>query len=216
MGGETMATLKAGARLKSAVCDTQVMVIAVPAGDVALTCGDVLLLGNDRLIAVHGKENIDSTSKGRLVCLKIPTEYPAAGTEQIVLGPEAELWRNDEHVAFSSSPTLVDGRVYTTIATGSLLCTDAETGVTLWRKKLAPDQLHSSPGYADGKLYIPMLDGTVHVIKPDASGGTVVSVNELGAPCLGAPAFYEDEVFIFTKEARAHRRRRRLPGISPP
>ena len=34
-----MATLKAGARLKSAVCDTQVMVIAAPAGDVALSCG---------------------------------------------------------------------------------------------------------------------------------------------------------------------------------
>jgi hypothetical protein len=39
-----MATLKAGARLKSAVCDTQVMVIAVPAGDVALTCGGAAML----------------------------------------------------------------------------------------------------------------------------------------------------------------------------
>ena len=162
---------------------------------------DILLFGNDRLIAVHGKENLDSTNKGRLVCLKIPTEYPAAGSGPIVLGPEAELWRNDEHVSFTSSPTLVDGRIYTTIATGSLLCTDAETGLTLWRKKLAPDQLHASPGYADGKLYVPMLDGTVHVIKPGDSAGTVVSVNEMGAPCLGAPAFYEDEVFIYTKAA---------------
>jgi hypothetical protein len=39
-----MATLKAGARLKSAVCDTQVMVIQVPAGDVALTCGGAPML----------------------------------------------------------------------------------------------------------------------------------------------------------------------------
>ena len=39
-----MATLKAGARLKSAVCDTQVMVIAAPAGDVALSCGGAPLL----------------------------------------------------------------------------------------------------------------------------------------------------------------------------
>jgi hypothetical protein len=39
-----MATLKAGARLKSAVCDTQVMVIALPAGDVALTCGGAAML----------------------------------------------------------------------------------------------------------------------------------------------------------------------------
>ena len=39
-----MATLKAGGRVKSAVCDTQVMVIALPAGDVALTCGGAPLL----------------------------------------------------------------------------------------------------------------------------------------------------------------------------
>jgi hypothetical protein len=39
-----MATLKAGARLKSAVCDTQVMVIALPPGDVALTCGGAALV----------------------------------------------------------------------------------------------------------------------------------------------------------------------------
>ena len=34
-----MAVLKAGTRLKSTVCDTQVMVIAAPEGDLALTCG---------------------------------------------------------------------------------------------------------------------------------------------------------------------------------
>jgi hypothetical protein len=39
-----MATLKAGTRIKSAVCDTQVMVIAAPAGDVALSCGGAPLL----------------------------------------------------------------------------------------------------------------------------------------------------------------------------
>lgn len=36
-----MPELKPGGRLKSAVCDTQVMVIAAPQGDVALTCGGV-------------------------------------------------------------------------------------------------------------------------------------------------------------------------------
>lgn len=34
-----MARLKAGSRLKSAVCSTQVMVIAAPDADLALTCG---------------------------------------------------------------------------------------------------------------------------------------------------------------------------------
>jgi hypothetical protein len=39
-----MAQLKAGSRLKSTVCDTQVMVIAAPAGDLALTCGGAPLV----------------------------------------------------------------------------------------------------------------------------------------------------------------------------
>ncbi len=39
-----MATLKAGSRLKSAVCGTQVMVIAAPAGDLELTCGGAAMV----------------------------------------------------------------------------------------------------------------------------------------------------------------------------
>ncbi len=34
-----MAVLKAGARLKSAVCSSELMVVVAPAGDTTLTCG---------------------------------------------------------------------------------------------------------------------------------------------------------------------------------
>jgi hypothetical protein len=37
-------TLKAGARFKSAVCDTQVMVIKAPAGEFVLHCGGARML----------------------------------------------------------------------------------------------------------------------------------------------------------------------------
>lgn len=161
---------------------------------------DVILAGPGRLIAVHGKENMDSTSHGRLVCLKIPTEYPTAA-KPLILGKESEIWRNDDFVAFSSSPVMVNNRVYCTIATGTLVCADATTGKTIWSEKLAPDQLHASPAYADGKLYVPTLHGTVHVIKDAGDKATILSENQMGAPCLGAPSFYGDAVFIFTKEA---------------
>jgi hypothetical protein len=42
-----MARLKAGTRLKSAVCDTQIMVIAAPDAEVSLTCGGATMLGMD-------------------------------------------------------------------------------------------------------------------------------------------------------------------------
>lgn len=161
---------------------------------------DVVLIGKDRLIAIHGKENIDSTSHGRLVELRIPTEYPT-GPKPVILGREAEVWRNDEFVAFSSSPVVVNNRIYSTVATGSLVCADVDTGKTLWSEKLSPDQLHASPAYADGKMYVPMHNGTVHVVDVSGDKARVISVNQMGAPCLGAPSFYGDAVFIFTKDA---------------
>ena len=161
---------------------------------------DVLLAGPGKLIGIHGKENVDATHHGRLVALKIPTEYPA-GPKPLVLTKDAEIWRNDEFVAFSSSPLLVNGRVYSTIATGSMLCADANTGKLIWSEKLAPDQLHASPAYADGKFYVPMHNGTVHVLKDAGEKAQVLSVNKMDSLCLGAPSFYGDSVFIFTKES---------------
>lgn len=160
----------------------------------------VLLYGDDKLIAIHGKENTDSTIKGGLVCYRIPTTYPK-GDKPIVLGKKDEIWRNDEgYVAFSSSPVLHDGRIYTTVASGDLKCADANTGKTLWKLKLGADQLHASPLYADGKLYVPMAEGHVHVVKPHDDHGEILSTAEMGAVCLASPSAYQGKVYIQTNE----------------
>jgi len=43
-----MATLKAGTRLRSAVCNTEVMVISAPASDVDVCCGGTPMIGIDQ------------------------------------------------------------------------------------------------------------------------------------------------------------------------
>ena len=78
---------------------------------------------------------------------------------------------------------LVGDRVYSTIATGELMCVDAKTGKTVWKKKLGPDQLHASPAYADGKLYVPLADGMFFILKPGADGAEVLTEVELHTPC---------------------------------
>lgn len=157
----------------------------------------VLLLGDNKLVAVHGTENTDASTAGRMVCLKMPTEYPA---ELITLGKEAELWRNDEITAFSSSPTFADGKIYSTVSTGSLLCIDAATGKTLWSEKLAPDQIHASPTFGDGKLYVPMFDGTFHILKPGADKAERLFETKYENNLLGAPAIWAGKVYIFSKD----------------
>ena len=77
-----MAELKAGARLKSAVCDTQVMVIAAPEGEVALCCGGAPMLEvtaespGGEIAAEHrngsqiGKRYVNEAGDLELLCTK--------------------------------------------------------------------------------------------------------------------------------------------------
>jgi outer membrane protein assembly factor BamB len=159
--------------------------------------GQIILLENNQLIATHGQENTDASTAGRMVCLNMPTKYPA---ELLTLGREIEAWRNDDVCAFTSSTVLAEGKLYTTIATGSLLCIDPTTGKTLWSEKLAPDQIHASPAFGDGKLYVPMFDGSFHILKPGPDQAEHLFDVDFGTHLLGAPAIWAGKVYLFTKE----------------
>jgi hypothetical protein len=77
-----MATIKPGSRLKSAVCDTQVMVIAAPAGALDLRCGGAPMLdasANAPRGAIHpehkngtqiGKRYVNDDGSVELLCTK--------------------------------------------------------------------------------------------------------------------------------------------------
>ena len=162
-----------------------------------------VLLYKDKLIAIHGKENIDATSKGRLVCINIPQEYPAG---PLVLDKNVEVWRNDDHIGFTSSPTLVKDRVYTTNFTGELICVDADSGKTLWQEKLAPDQIHASPVYGDGKIYAPWFEGSLAIVKPTDAKAEVLSNAEIkaadgsGVKALAAPTIWAGKIYLSTRD----------------
>jgi hypothetical protein len=78
-----MALLKAGTRLKSAVCATEVMVIAAPKEDVAVSCGGAAMLGmsdpkpDGGAVAadasggtLHGKRYVSAGGDLELLCTK--------------------------------------------------------------------------------------------------------------------------------------------------
>lgn len=154
-----------------------------------------MLLHGNNLIAVHGRENVDSSTIGRMIALNLDTEPGEDG----VLGVDAEVWRSD-HVAFTSSPVLVGDRVYLTNLTGELECIDANTGATLWHEKLGPDQLHASPIAADGKLYVPLNNGGFFIVKPGDEGAEVLASVQLEGACLGAPAIANGQIYVHTTD----------------
>jgi outer membrane protein assembly factor BamB len=158
-----------------------------------------VILHKDKVVAIHGKENLDSSVIGRMVAIKKPSNLPRVGEELLILGKEDEAWRNSSMEAFTSSPVYKDGRIYTTIKRGELVCMDADNGEEHWVLKLAPDQVHASPTWAEGKLYVPMFDGKVFIVVDKGNTGEVISEMDLGSACLAAPAVAHGRVFIQTK-----------------
>lgn len=159
-----------------------------------------VVIHKDTIIAVHGKENTDSSTIGRMVAIQKPSSLPSLGEEIIILDRESEVWRNNAMEAFTSTPVYKDNRLYTTIKRGELICSDAENGEEIWTLKLAPDQVHASPIWADGKLYVPMFDGKVSVVKDKGNEGEIISQVQLEGSCLAAPSVAHGRVFVQSKK----------------
>lgn len=156
-----------------------------------------VLIYKDSLIAIHGKENLDTSDQGRMIRLK-RTGYKN-DQKQVILTSDAEQWRADLCM-FTSSPVLVGDRIYQVGHTGELFCLDAHSGQILWQEKLANMQLHASPLYADGKLYIPMSNGLFYILRPSDSGAEVLCKVQLAGNALGSPSVYQGKVYVHTTE----------------
>ena len=158
------------------------------------------------LVSIHGKENIDAAEEGRMIGIKLPTKLPAPGEPQMVLkdknpeiadGKDWELWRHS-FAMFTSSPVMADGRVYQVTKTGVLVCVEAKTGELLFKEKLNNEQIHSSPLYSEGKLYIGFPNGRFLVVKPKDDGVDILSEVKLEGGILGSPVAWNGKIYIHT------------------
>lgn len=161
-----------------------------------------VVLHKGNLIAVHGDENIDSSEKGRMICIKLPEKLTAPvppATEATTLEPSVEVWRHPLG-ATSSSPVLVGDVVYQITDGAELYAINASTGAELWKKKLSNANLHSSPLYVDGLLYCPMLEGKLVVVKPGEKDAEIVQEIQLEGNCLGAPVVCDGTLYVTSTE----------------
>lgn len=149
------------------------------------------------VVAAHNLENLDSTVTGRIVAIDLSGPLEPATEGAPVL--RKERWRRDL-AGFSSSPVLDGDLVYQVTPTGELVALDLADGHTVWEVKLGPDQLHASPALADGRLWVPLFDGTFAVVKAGRDGGGVLSTTKLGGKALGAPAIVDGRVIVHTTE----------------
>jgi outer membrane protein assembly factor BamB len=172
-----------------------------------------IIHNNDKLIAIFGVPY----EPGELVALKIPDVDNTNSTAgPVVLEREKlQLWAADVSTS-TSSPILVGDTVYVVAEKGDLCAVDANTGAIKWKLKLGIEQRNSSPFYADGKLYVPMLDnpggkgagdnreagtsGAFYIIKPGEKDGEILQHAELEGRCFGTPVAYNGKLYMQTEK----------------
>ncbi|MDB6130882.1 MAG: Pyrrolo-quinoline quinone repeat-containing protein [Verrucomicrobiales bacterium] len=169
----------------------------------------LLVHNNDKVIAIYGTPY----EPGQMVALKISHEQPtnAAAAPLVLERSKTELWANDLRTS-TSSPILVGDRIYVVSEVGDLNAIDVNTGKLLWKIKIGIEQRNSCPLYADGKIYVPMLNdsgsgekvaadesgpgrGAFFVIKPSDTEGKVLSHTTLEGRCFGTPAAYNGKIY---------------------
>jgi hypothetical protein len=99
---------------------------------------------------------------------------------------------------FTSSPVLAGDRVFQVTESGDLYCIDANNGKILWEKKLGTTQLHASPLFAEGRLYVPMEDGNFWILKVSDEGAEELAKVKLDGNCLGSPAAWNGKIYVHT------------------
>lgn len=165
----------------------------------------------DKLVAIFGVPY----EPGQLVALKIPEVSPTNGAPgPAVIEREAvELWAAEVSTS-TSSPILVGDMIYVVAEKGDLCAVDAHTGEIKWKLKIGIEQRNSSPLFADGRLYVPMLEnpgkssgdtggsevgtkGAFYIIKP-GDQPEMLQHAELDGRCFGTPVAYNGKLYLQT------------------
>jgi outer membrane protein assembly factor BamB len=114
---------------------------------------------------------------------------------------DSVVWSVPNGGSYISTPVVYQGYIYLANHNGMLRCFDFKTGEKMYEERLGLDvSCSASLVAADGKIYCPTEQGTVHVIKAGPKLETLAK-NELGAPCLATPAISQGVVYFRTSES---------------
>jgi outer membrane protein assembly factor BamB len=188
----------------------------------------VLVHNDDKVISIYGTPY----EPGQLIALKIPHVAPtnAAAAPIVVERAKSQIWADDISTS-TSSPILVGDRVYVVSEKGDLYCVNANDGAVLWKLKIGIEERNSCPVFADGKLYVPMLDdpaakaegsgetgtkGALYIIKPTDKEPEILAHVSLDGRCFGTPTAYNGKVYIqTTRHLYCFGKTGNNPGLAP-
>ncbi len=190
----------------------------------------VLVHNNDKVVVIFGTPY----EPGQMVAFKIPDIEPEKGAAGPVQVERAmvELWTLDASTS-TSSPILVGDRIYVVKEKGDLIAVDVNSGKQFWSVTLGIEQRNSCPLYADGRLYVPILDdpavktegssdeagrkGGFYIIADRGDSAEILSHIDLDGRCFGTPTAWNGKIYQqTTRKLYCFGRRGDNPGRPKP
>ena len=106
------------------------------------------------------------------------------------------LWRHKGPILQLLTPLIKDGLIYTIDTKNTLIVFDAKTGAQTFTKRLK-EKYHSSPLYANGKVYLTSVKGETIVMK---AGKTpeIISTNKVEGDVYATLAIVQNSILIRT------------------
>jgi outer membrane protein assembly factor BamB len=104
------------------------------------------------------------------------------------------LWWYAGEDRFSSSPAVVDGRVYTGCSDSNIYCFNALTGNIIWSYDTNSWWIKSSPAVYNGKVYIGTADKNIYCL--DSETGSKIWDKPLVSGTVSSPVIVDNKLFI--------------------
>ena len=123
--------------------------------------------------------------------------------------PSAAQTIPDAWDVFTSSPAVVDGKVYFGSGDGGVYAVDAKSGVLQWKFQTG-DVVHASPAVANGTVYIGSWDGCMYAIDATSGqqkwmfrgGQDPATHNQVGFQ--SSPAVVDGTVYVGSRDAHVY------------
>lgn len=142
----------------------------------------------------HGEENIDTTEMGMVAAID------ARGSG--VLNGSVIKWATRGFLPTFASPVMDRERLYSVDNSAILAAFNLADGKIAWTKTLGTLQ-KSSPVLADGKIYVGTENGKFYILRPTATGATVLDEDQLGTatnpePIIASTAISDGRIYVTT------------------
>lgn len=151
------------------------------------------LVVDDTVYISHRLENTEGTAMGAVVAIDAKLRGDLTGKQK---------WLAYNIVAGKSSPVMVAGKLWQVDDRAKLKIIDPATGKVLKTKGLG-SSMHSTPLYADGKVYLSTISGRWYILKPTDEGVEVVDHGQLGRTeeVYGSPIVSHGRIYLPTANA---------------